>query len=359
MKRFLQGILLVFICWGQTSGQPKAIVEVHAGTELLHIVNYLAKVYRPAVDRSAYLTDIDKWFGSYRQHPAVALASHLKFNDFVDLGWCLEFPSLALHEPAGMGYMEQFHSRDTLIIYLRLCRQFAKDTRFWQFYQQHKPQYQEWANQFEAALKREKPLEKLADFYQIPLPKTLHFSISPIGVVLRANVQSEIINPKYGHLAPVIIPFDQRYIDDKSTPTDSTEPSFRYNHTINNNVWHEASHIYWEELNKPFRKEIDKLSYSDSLSRQFTSLNNDRLNFYFFLHEVMADGVAIFLKKVYSDKDSYLTHLQLNEQAGGALFPKLITLLDQKYWQSRQEKNFQKFTPDILTMIRQASMEKQ
>lgn len=353
-KKYLLALILSLFSFGLCLGQGKEIVEVHPGTELLHIVNYLAKVYHPPVSKSTYIKDIHQWFGKHKTHKAVLFASHLKFNDFVDLGWCLEFPSLELRKPTDLGYFDQFHSRDTLLTYIDLCRQFAADTDYWQFYQKHKPDYDRWTNEFKQALLRDKPLEKLQDFYQQSLTKTFYFSISPIGVVLRANVQAEKINPTYGHLAPIIIPFDGRYLDKQAAPSDSTRPSFAYTpSTMSNNVWHEASHIYWEELNKPYRKLISQLSYSDSLSKQFTPFGDSKLNFYFYLHEVIADGVAIYLKKIYLGKEAYLSHLQINENAGGMLYSALVKLFEDKYWKTRKDRNFQNFIPDILSMIKQ------
>ena len=88
MKQIIVWIAMVFFC--NSSQSQNYRIEVHPGTELLHIINYYAGVYKPAVAQSAYLKDVHQYFDKYRNHPAVKFAAHLKFNDFVDLGWCME-----------------------------------------------------------------------------------------------------------------------------------------------------------------------------------------------------------------------------------------------------------------------------
>jgi hypothetical protein len=173
-------------------------------------------------------------------------------------------------------------------------------------------------------------------------------------VVLRANIQSEVINPKYGKYAPIIIPYDLRYVDNKQV-TDDEEPSFDFNHTISNNIWHEVSHVYWEELCRPYKKEILALAYRDALSQKFQPFSDRQLSFYFFLHEVMADAVAIFLKKVYEGQSAAEAHLKMNEEAGSPLYRKMVRQFEQKYWPRRETRHFQAFVPHILKMIKEVS----
>jgi hypothetical protein len=350
MKRIIALVSVIFIC---TSSQSQNYhVEVHPGTELLHIINYYGGVYKPAVAKSAYLRDVQQYFDQYKNHQAVKFASHLKFNDFVDLGWCIEFPDVQTTEPRSFGFLEKFHSYDTLITYLRLSAQFAKESNFYQFYQQNKEKYGSWTEQFKQSLNRSQPLQKLQDFYKDTINKIPYFSLSPLGVVLRANVQSEIINPKYGKYAPIIIPYDFRYVDNKKV-SDNEQPSFDFNHTIGNNIWHEVSHVYWEELSRPYRKEILALEYQDTLSRKFQPFSDQQLNFYFFFHEVMADAIAIFLKKVYDGPSVAEAHLKINEQAGSPLYRKMVGLFEQEYWPKRNVRHFQAFMPSILKMMKE------
>ncbi len=345
MKKIV--FFILFLCLNSSITLAQRYeVKVHPGTELMHIVNYLAGVYGPAVSGSTYQKDVDQWFSKYKDHPAVTKASELPYNDFVDLGWCIEYPSMKLTYPEDYGYFSMMKPKQFLEEYLRLCHQFAIDSDFKKFYQQQRVNYERWEKQFIFALQRDKPLDVLENFYQVSIDKQIYFSISPIGVVLRANIDLKTIAPPYAHIAPIIIPYDERYIDTKSK-----EPNFAYNSlSLNNNVWHEASHIYWEEISKEYKEQLLALKYKDTLSSQIKVFDDERLNLYFFIHEVVSDAVAIYLKMKLIDEEAAKKHLLINEQAGSPLYRKVVNLYDQ-YWQNRTKRNFKDFIPDIINTI--------
>ena len=328
-------------------GQENYVVEVHKGTELLHIVNYLADVYVPAERNSSYVKAVDDWFSKYKTHPAVELAKKLPYNDFSDLGWCINFPSLEVRYPDKYGYFGDIIDKKILREYLQLSADFAETSKFSAFYQSQHNNYTKWESQFKSALQEQKPLEKLADFYQHDLEQKIYFSISPMGVVLRANIYQEVISPENKRYAPVIIPFDNRFTDE-----DCFEPNFAYeNIALKNNVWHEVSHLFWEELNEPFRKEIMSLTYQDSLSVNFKTFKNESQNRYFFIHEIVADAVTIFLKKKYIGNKQAMDHLKINESYGSPLYREIVEVIEAKYWENRKSVNFQKFIPQIAELI--------
>lgn len=330
-----------------SSGQENYIVEVHKGTELLHIVNYLAGVYVPAERSSSYVKAVDDWFSKYRTHPAVEFAKKLPYNDFSDLGWCVNFPSLEVTYPDKYGYFGDIIDKKVLKEYLRLSAGFAKTSKFADFYQSQQNNYTKWESQFKSALQEQKPLEKLADFYQHHLEQKIYFSISPMGVVLRANIYQEDISPENKEYAPVIIPFDNRFTGD-----DYSEPNFAFEKTaLNNNVWHEVSHLFWEELNEPFREEIMALTYEDSLSVNFKTFKNENQNRYFFIHEIVADAVTIFLKMKYIGNEQAMTHLKINESYGSPLYREIVELIEAEYWENRKAVRFREFIPQIVQLI--------
>ncbi|KEO75218.1 DUF4932 domain-containing protein [Anditalea andensis] len=322
-------------------------VKVHPGTELLHIVNYLAGVNQPLVKKSSYLDDVDEWFGEYINHPAVKHAKELPYNDFADLGWCFEGKDMNLSIPDRYGYFGHLISTGYLEKYLKLSQQFAQDTRFWDFYQEQESNFRNWENEFTAALERDLPLQALDDFFKVPFDKVIYFSISPMGTSLKANLFLDEINPKFINYAPVIIPYDRNFV-----AQESTEPNFEYHHlALTNSVWHEVSHLYWEEINGGFREEIGRLTYSDDYTSNFNTFDDRELNTYFFVHELVADGVAIFLKKEFIDEDLAEEHLLINESVGGMLFRDFVQLVESQYYYNREEKNFRKFIPQFIEMI--------
>jgi len=322
-------------------------VKVHPGTELLHIVNYLAGVNQPLVKRSSYLDDVDEWFESYRDHPAVLHAMKLPYNDFSDLGWCFEGEKMDLSIPEKYGYFEDLKTRTYLEEYLKLSYQFAEESKFLEFFQEQQPNYKKWEKQFTDALERDSPLKALHDFYSVSFDKVIFFSISPMGTSLKANLFMEEINPTFKNYAPIIIPFDSNFIDDKEH-----EPNFYYHKkAITNSVWHEVSHLYWEEINGNYRDEIRKLSYQDDYTSNFNTFEDEELNTYFFVHELVADGVAIFLKKQFMDEALAEDHLKINERIGAHLFRDFVDLIEKEYYDNRDDQNFQDFIPQLIKMI--------
>jgi len=326
-------------------------VKVHPGTELLHIVNYLAGVNQPLVKRSSYLDDVDEWFERYRDHPAVLHATKLPYNDFSDLGWCFEGDKMDLSVPDRYGYFEHLMTKTYLEDYLKLSHQFAEESRFWEFFQEQQPNYQKWEKQFTDALERDTPLQKLHDFYSVSFDKVIYFSISPMGTSLKANLFMDEINPTFKDYAPIIIPYDFNFIDVKKN-----EPNFYYHKmALTNSVWHEVSHLYWEDINGNYRDEIKKLSYQDDYTSNFNTFEDEELNTYFFVHELVADGVAIFLKKEFIDQALAEDHLKINERIGAPLFRDFVDLIEKEYYVNREDKNFQDFIPQLIEMIEDKS----
>lgn len=326
-------------------------VKVHSGTELLHIVNYLAGVNQPLVKQSSYLDDVEEWFERYRDHPAVHHAMKLPYNDFSDLGWCFEGEKMDLSIPKSYGYFEHLMTKPYLEEYLKLSHQFAEDSRFREFFQEQQPNYQKWEKQFTVALERDTPLQELHDFYSVSFDKVIYFSISPMGTSLKANLFMDEINPTFKNYAPIIIPFDSNFIDDKKS-----EPNFYYHKkALTNSVWHEVSHLYWEEINGAYREKIKRLSYQDDYTSNFNTFEDEELNTYFFVHELVADGVAIFLKKEFLNEALAEEHLKINERIGAHLFRDFVDLIENEYFDNRDNHNFQDFIPQLIKMIEDKS----
>ncbi|MGY5848770.1 DUF4932 domain-containing protein [Salegentibacter sp. HM20] len=342
-------ITILFLVFSNAAqSQHNYVVEVHKGTELLHIINYLGGVYSPAVQNSSYQKAVDEWFVHFKDHPVVEVAKKLPYNDFVDLGWCIQFPDYSITFPEKYGYFDQIVDENILIDYLTLCAEFARASDFMGFFASQKDNYSKWENQFQTKLQEEKPLQTLENFYQAPLGQKIFFSISPIGVVLRANIFQEAISPENKIYAPVIIPFDKRYIDNESK-----EPNFEYSkESLNNNVWHEVSHLYWEQLNAPYRNEILALKYSDLLSENFKTFESEAQNTYYYIHEIISDAVTIFLKEKYIGIEEAEEHLALNESYGSPLYRKVVNLIENEYWDDREKINFQEFIPRIIALIK-------
>ncbi|MFC4726928.1 DUF4932 domain-containing protein [Coralloluteibacterium thermophilus] len=324
------------------------VVAVHPGTELLHVINYLARVYAPPVRDYDYRRAVDAWFGHMREHPAVVHARALPYNDFADLGWALEWPGPRLVEPEGFSHLGRIKDDDTLREYLRLAVAFAQDADFAGFFAAHEADYARWVAEFEARLRAVDPLTPLADFYGTGLDKTLYFSISPLGVVLKANIVIDEVAPRHAGYGPILVPFDPRFLSEGPT----TAARFDYTDVaLSNAVWHEATHIALEQFADGQRELLMDIEYADALSRQFVVFDEPRLDTYFFVHEVLSDAVAIHLKGVHFGDALAEEHLAQNEAMGGALYRPVVTHFRTTYAPRRTERDFRAHLPALAAFI--------
>ncbi|TDK23782.1 DUF4932 domain-containing protein [Luteimonas aestuarii] len=324
------------------------VVAVHPGTELLHVINYLARVYGPPVRDYDYRRAVDAWFGHLREHPAVVHARTLPYNDFAELGWALEFPGPTLVEPEGFGHLGLIKDEAYLREYLRLAVAFARDADFSGFFAAHEADYARWVAEFERRMREADPLPQLADFYGTGLDKTLYFSISPLGVVLKANIVVDAVAPRHAGYGPILVPFDPRFLPEE--PTDTARFDYA-DEPLANAVWHEATHIALEQFAEGQREVLMDIDYADDFSRRFQVFDDPRLDTYFFVHEVLADAVAIHLKGERFGAESAETHLAQNEAMGGTLYRPVVAHLRDAYAPGRHERDFRAYLPALAGFI--------
>lgn len=337
---------------------PASVVAVHPGTELLHVINYLAGVARPMVASYSYRDDVDAWFAPYADHPAVIHARALPYNDFVELGWAFDSETMALQIPEGFGWQGLMVAPDYLHEYLRLSADFAQESNFLAFFVSQQANYKVWVEQFEARLRAFDPEPVVWDFFALPPDErdtTLYYSISPLGVTLRANLIMHEVRPNYAHYGVILIPFDPRYLHQEgevSELREYSEPAFDYSESaMQQAVWHEATHVIYESLVADNMPALSAITYRDCFFRMLSVFDDEGLNTYFFIHEVMADAVAIFLKDEYVSSAAAEHHLVLNENLGGKLYRPLVSYLRENYFDSRHERSFRQQLPDIINYI--------
>ncbi|NYZ61938.1 hypothetical protein [Luteimonas deserti] len=361
MRILLIGLVLLFAACSQPPTREDAarasrpapppirhVVAVHRGTELLHIINYLARVYGPPVRDYDYRNEVDAWFGHLREHPAVVHARTLPYNDFAELGWALEWPGPRVVEPEGFGHLGLIKDEAYLRDYLRLAVEFAQVSDFEGFFAAHEADYARWVAQFETRLAAVDPLTPLADLYGTGLDKTLYFSISPLGVVLKANIVIDEVAPRHAGYGPILVPFDPRFLPEG--PTDAARFDYA-DMPLANAVWHEATHIALEQFAHGQRDVLKDIDYADDFSRQFKVFDDPRLDTYFFVHEVLADAVAIHLKGERFGADAAETHLAQNEAMGGVLYRPVVTHLRERYAPGRATRDFRAHLPTLAAFI--------
>ena len=332
---------------------PKtSVVAVHPGTELLHVINYLAGIAPPMVATYSYRTAVDEWFAAFASHPAVEHAKSLPYNDFVELGWAFDDATMALTMPQGFGWQGALKDPEFLKVYLELSEDFAAQSDFLGFFASQQDNYQLWVDQFESRLNELNPEPALWDFFGITdlaeADTILYYSISPLGVTLRANMIMEEVSPQHAHYGVMLVPFDPMFLDGDTYTT----PDFNYTDiALQHAVWHEGSHLIYEPLVEGFRDQLGAVSYQDCFSRVLTPFDDDALNMYFFIHEVVADSVSILLKSEYVSEEAAEEHLVLNENIGGYLYRPMFEHFRDVYFAQRHETDFRAHLPQLIDFI--------
>lgn len=352
-------VMVILILWFGTAASLQAetteqrIVAVHPGTELLHIVNYLSGIAPPKVESYSYRDDVDAWFADFQSHPAVEHAKGLPYNDFVELGWAFDKQTLALTLPEGYGWQGKLKDPEFLTTYLELAEQFAKESDFALFFESQQENYQRWSQQFESRLSELDPEALMWDFFaatdnSATKDTVIYYSISPLGVTLRANMIMHEVNPKRAHYGVVLVPFDPFFLDGD----DYDEPYFNYTDiALQHAVWHEAAHLVYEALATKYIDELSAITYRDCFSRLLAPFDDDRLNTYFYIHEVVADTVSIFLKSEYVSEEAAQNHILLNENIGGMLYRPLYEHFRDDYFVNRHDVSFQQHIPALIEFI--------
>jgi hypothetical protein len=252
------------------SPTDRITVTVHPGIELLTIVQLLAGKY-PQPNKSSYAKETEAYFAAFAHHPAVQLARRLPkvYTDLPELGYCLEnFPEVRLHYPVQTNWYTM-NGKDTIQTYLRLCRQFSQDSRFWAFYQQHQADYAAWAKPVHARLTSEGLVAKLDSFYRFRT-KAAHWTIclDPLNSWGAHAIIANNLNPRYADQVVYTVGFFNHESTDVSTPT------FSLGAEASRLVWHEGSHIYAHALQQQYRAEIRKLTYLFNQSDAGMKRNN-------------------------------------------------------------------------------------
>ncbi|RYF73466.1 MAG: DUF4932 domain-containing protein [Cytophagaceae bacterium] len=244
----------------------KLTVTVHPGVELLAIIQYLAGSEGPSP--SPYLTDVRRHFTPFRNHPAVLFLfnSNARFGfDLPELGWCFTDPlnPRAFTLPDSTYWLKTF-SRAELTTYLKLCTDFARDSRFSAFYKQHQPAYARWGGAYRHRVDSLGLVNKLETFFRQPTTSRWYICLDPLNGSGAHAIMTKTLAPAF---SPYIV-YQQGYWSPQSSPL--TDLAFEAD--IYNLVWHEGSHIYVNPLLNRYRAQIDSLSYllprSEALNRQ-------------------------------------------------------------------------------------------
>ncbi|WP_310394677.1 DUF4932 domain-containing protein [Hymenobacter sp.] len=329
--------------------QPSAPVRVlvHPGTELLQIIHLLSDTAQVA--ESTYNADVLRHFAPHRRHPAVLAARHLSRAISCDypvrLSWAFyNFPDLKLAtmQPEHMDGYEQEMPLAEVQAYFRQCLQFARDTRFTEFYQAHASQHALWVREFEAGMNQQKLLETIDRFYRLPRQKPVALTLGVLNCGSYAMSDMRGINPKLPNQHTILVSYHQLML---SRDTLTRAPHFHSAIQTSQLVWHELGHTYLTAVFARHQSEINQLAYlaqQDPRAKQWSEVRGGWSNF---LNENVAQAVTNLLKlqagttiraDAFAPHDFYIYSAELAE------------LIERQYHQGARYKNFDEYFPVLL-----------
>lgn len=153
MRRFLITALLA-LC--TLAGQAQINAEANEPVELMAILAHTAGYQEYSQNLAAqYSKDTEEWFAPYKQHEAVALA--WKLHTTYSIGH-EKVMSMAIHLDIEKGEIKFLGDKSDLVEnwkdvdiedFIQKLNQFYKDTRFHEFFEQHRTFYEEYISNYE------------------------------------------------------------------------------------------------------------------------------------------------------------------------------------------------------------------
>jgi hypothetical protein len=325
--------------------QDQLIVNVHPGVELFTIVQILAEKY-PDPNPSLYTQEAMAYFGKYKDHPAVKKVQTFdkSFTDLVELGWCMsDFPNIKIYEPADLNWYKHYGKENTLE-YMRLCRDFFNDTRFWDFFQAHQARYTKWGNDLKANVDSGKLINKLESFYKYKTDLKWYICIDPLNSWGSHAIMTKKLNPQFSDM----LVYNTGFFN--SDGKKDVDPVFEFKN-FENLVWHEGSHVYINGLLQKYKAEIDDLSYLFNKDDEGMKRNGIATWQYCMDENIVRSVVAALYKQ-------YRTPRQFKRQFAREIGSDFIyvediePLISDKYINSKKYKSFAEFFPEILSMLK-------
>ena len=350
MKKIFITCFTVLILTNSFGQKPDVKINVHPGIELLTIIQKLADQF-PKSSPSTYEKEVNDYFGNFKNLKAVNDIKNFKGNvypDLTELGFCFsDFPNFKLHIPDSLNWYK-YYGKDTVIMYLQDCKDFASQTKFWEFYKKHETDYLAWGKPIENGILKDSLIEKLNNFYRTSstAPK-FQVCIDPLnGWGAHAITNPEYFNPDYEGLKAYTI----GYISNKSMQTQN--PNFSYGSYATNLIWHEGSHIYLEPLFKKYRMQIKALSYLYNKDDQGMKSQNIS-NWEYCLNENIVRGIVITLFKEYKTQREWKRQ-NAQEVLNDFIYAEDISnFILTDYIGSKKYKSFDEYFPVLLNELSQ------
>ncbi len=323
--------------------------QINAGMELIAIMLWLSGKYPMPMD-SKYKSEVWTYFSKYKQHPALERIKKSQiYPDFTEIGLLLsDFPDFKIETPENSSWYQVAGGKENVVGILNDAKIFAKETKFWKFYQKHQPEYAGLTDNFAAELKEKSVLPTIDSFFRYgasrPRPQVTIYleSLNNWGAHavdfqrLRGQPNGERVTFQIG-------PVEQ----DRQLPDSSL--AFKTNRQTIQNVWHEASHIYLRKAladNKAQIVKLERLFNAPALASQ-----NIKTWDYAFEENLVRAIVAAVTKQNLGE-DAYTREIAAQTQRGFIYTNDIAEIILSKYVSdSNRYPTFDSFMPEIIAMM--------
>lgn len=351
MKKIISLSLLALWCF-QVKAQNKLTVNVHPGVELFTIVQILGEQF-PDPNPSSYSKEVMAYFGKYKEHPAVLKVKGFKkvYADLTELGWTMsDFPNIKIYEPTAELNWYKHYGKENTLEYIRLCRDFFKDTKFWDFYQAHVPQYQKWGEEIKKEVSKNGVMEQLQKFYGFNTDVQWYICIDPLNSWGSHAITTKNINPQFSHM----VVYNTGYFNTKSTENDA--PFFEYK-GFDYLVWHEGSHVFLEPFFNKYKKEIDELAYLYNKDDEGMKRNGIG-SWEYCLNENMVRSIVGYLYHQYRTEREFKRQVAKETANDFIYVEKLTPYLLANYGAGKKYQKFDLLFPAMLKMLKEKHPQK-
>lgn len=251
---FYRTPLLILFLFSLFCGRAQLQVktEVYPGVELLNVIHLLSDSVEMVP--STYAIDVRRQFQAFKDHPAVKKAREMALIncDFpLRHSWCFyDFPGIRLHQPDTLWAYNKYVTTDAVRDYFKACMDFYRDSRFWEFFTAHRPEYDQWIQSFNRNLYEDGMLAAIDSFYRLRPSNKVVFTLGAMNCNSFALPETGDINPAFRGVSTIFIAFGNLH-----RSKDTIAPVFysRFNSQL---VWHEAGHVYNADLFRKYEKEV-------------------------------------------------------------------------------------------------------
>lgn len=322
--------------------------QINAGTELITIMLWLSGKYPMPMD-SKYKSEVWTRFSKYKQHSALERMKRSElYPDFTEIGLLLsDFPNIKIETPETNSWYEK-GGRENIVGILNDAKVFAKETKFWNFYQKHQAQYARLTDDFANELKEKNVLPTIDSFFRYgasrPRPQvTIYLESLNNWGAHAIDFQRLRGEPNGERVIFQIGPVEQ----DSQLP--DSPLAFKTNRQTIQNVWHEASHIYLKKAladDKERISKLDRLFNAPSLASQ-----NIKTWDYAFEENLVRAIVAAVTKQKLGD-DAYKREIATQTQRGFIYTNEMAEMILSKYVSdTNRYATFDDFIPEIIAVM--------